>query len=308
MKITVIIPAYNEEKVIGECVHSLFDQTYPEKEIIVVDDGSSDKTLDVLLKFRVRHDGLRILKQDHKGPGAARNLGALSAKGKILVFVDADMTFDKRFLHDLVKPIIEGKTRGTTSKEEYVKNWDNIWARCWNINEGWAPKRRHRLNSGSLLRSLYDFIAFAASQRNLSLQKFTDYQRVQITSVFRALSKSEFERVGGYTPGGYNDDYSLGAKLGYVPVETKAKFFHANPASLSEVFKQARWIGKRKYKFSWLGYLFSLGRSFIPVSLMVGLTKSVLNRQPKFTAFKVVYDLGIFFGVLSYWIFHKGGK
>src|SRR3989344_8477717 len=129
MKVSVIIPVYNEEKVIQYCLESLKNQTFRDMEIIVVDDGSTDRTQELV-------KGVMLLIQDHKGPGEARNFGAKQAKGEILVFVDADMTFDKDFIKELIKPIITEKSKGTFSKDEKVSNWDNIWAKCWNINEG----------------------------------------------------------------------------------------------------------------------------------------------------------------------------
>src|SRR3990167_9299484 len=130
-KVSIIVPTYNEQKCISACIRSLFNQTYNFFEIIVVDDGSKDDTVKIIKKFRVK-----LFKQDHKGPGSARNLGAKYASGKILVFVDADMTFDKNFIKDLTKPISEGKSIGTFSKNEMNKNLKNIWSRCWQINKG----------------------------------------------------------------------------------------------------------------------------------------------------------------------------
>ena len=178
-KISIIIPTYNEEKVLVECLASLDNQACKDFEVIVIDDGSSDKTWEILPDFKFKNYSLKMLKQDHKGAGAARNLGAKKATGEVLVFVDADMTFDDNFLKNLVKPIMEGKVKGTFSKEEYVENWNNVWARCWNINEGWEAKKRHP-------------------------KDYPDHQ-----PVFRAILKSEFDSVGGFTPGGYNDDWSL---------------------------------------------------------------------------------------------------
>ena len=271
MKLSVIIPTYNEEKVVGECINSLDKQTHPDFETIMVDDGSTDGTLDILKALRGKIDNLKILKQKHKGPGAARNLGAKEARGDILVFVDADMTFDKNFLKNLVRPIVSGSAKGTFSKYEYVSNWDNVWARCWNINEGWEEKKRHPKN-------------------------YPDTQ-----PVFRALLKKEFDRVGGFDPkAGYMDDWTLSKKLGYEAVSAPgAIFYHQNPESLGEIFRQARWIGKRPYKLGLVGNLIALLRASFPVSLIVGLIKSVFSRNFAFLVFKLVYDLGIFIGIIE---------
>lgn len=270
MKLSVIIPIYNEEKVIVGALESLDKQSYPDFEIIVVDDGSTDKTLEVLRNLQLTINSLQILEQNHKGTGAARNLAAKKARGNILVFVDADMLFETKFLSMLVKPIVAGKAKGTFSKYEYVANWNNLWARCWNINEDWEKGRRHP-------------------------KGYPDTQKV-----FRAILKSEFLRVGGFTPGGYNDDWSLFTKLGYEAVSAPgAIFYHKNPATLVEVFKQARWVGKRPYKLGFIGSLFALVRASLPVSIIIGITKAVLKKAPEFILFKVVYDFGIVLGILT---------
>ena len=271
MKLSVIIPTYNEEKVVGECIGSLGKQTYPDFETIMVDDGSTDGTLDILKALRGKINTLKILKQKHKGPGAARNLGAKEARGDILVFVDADMTFDRNFLKNLVRPIVSGSAKGTFSKYEYVSNWDNIWARCWNINEGWEEKKRHPKN-------------------------YPDTQKV-----FRAILKKEFDKVGGFDPqGGYMDDWTLSKKLGYEAVSAPgAIFYHENPESLGEIFRQARWIGKRPYKLGIVGDFVSLIRSSFPFSIIIGIFKSILSGNFAFLIFKPVYDFGIFMGVIE---------
>jgi glycosyltransferase involved in cell wall biosynthesis len=279
MKISVIIPTYNEKSVLGSCIESLGDQTLTDFEIIVVDDGSTDGTVEILRNLQLIIPNFRFFVQKHKGAGAARNLGAKHAKGRILVFVDADMTFDRDFIRNLTLPIVEGLSKGTFSKEEYVSNWENIWARCWNINEGWEEKRRHPKN----------------------------YPDIQ--PVFRAILKSEFDKVGGFTPGGYDDDWSLSRKLGYGAVAAPgAIFYHKNPSSLTEVYNHAKWVGKRRYKLGLVGLLVALIRSSFPVSLIVGLSKSFAILNFKFLIFKLVYDFGIFVGVLEFLVTKKSSK
>ncbi len=282
-KVSVIIPAFNEEEVIEKCLKTLIDQSYKELEIIVIDDGSTDKTMEVLLNLKSEISSLKILEQKHLGPGLARNLGANKASGDILVFVDADMTFDKNFIGKLIEPIINGKTIGTFSKEEFVSNKDNIWSKCWNINKGLPVNKMHHEN----------------------------YPNEQ--KVFRAILKKEFEKSGGFRPIGYVDDYTISESLGILAKAAPgAIFYHQNPGNLTEIYKQARWIGKseyknRKIKNEQIMRIFSIIRYSLPCSLLKGVLESVKNGLPQYLIFKVVYDLAIeisligsFFGEQSY--------
>jgi glycosyltransferase involved in cell wall biosynthesis len=281
MKTSVIIAVYNEEDVIGQCLVSIADQSVKDYEVIVVDDGSTDNTKPEIEKFLKKNKNgiFFFLGKNHLGPGAARNLGAVYAKGEILVFVDADMSFDRRFLEMLTKPIIKGKTIGTFSKDEYVSNWENVWARCWNINEGWEEKRRHPKN-------------------------YPDKQKV-----FRAIKKDIFLSSGGFTPGGYTDDYSLYQKIGKMAINAPgAVFYHKNPSSLKEVFLHAKWVSKREYKLGIVGRFYTLFKVNLIFSLLIGVYKSVKSKTPQYILFKVFYDTGIFFGIVTHIVTRKGFK
>lgn len=309
IKISVIIPTYNEANVIVDCLKSLGKQTVKDFEVIIVDDGSTDDTLEKIESITYHVSRITVLQQKHCGPGAARNLGAKSAKGKVLIFVDADMTFSRNFLKELVKPIQKGKTKGTFSKEEYVSNWENVWARCWNINEGWLPMRRHAGERMSIFNKMYNRLAFIFNNRSLSLKEFEKEMEFKEINVFRAIIKSEFDRVGGFTPGGYTDDYTLSKKLKYGAYNVRsARFYHKNPGSLVEIYKHAKWVGKRKYKLGVIGYFFTLFKSSFPVSIAVGLYKSLTNFNLAFVVFKIIYDFGLSVGILEYLVKGKSVK
>jgi GT2 family glycosyltransferase len=86
--VSVIVPAYNAERFLGRALRSVLAQTYPHLELLVVDDGSADKTADVIRSFtdtRIRH-----LSQPNRGQGAARNLGIRASTGRYVTFLDAD--------------------------------------------------------------------------------------------------------------------------------------------------------------------------------------------------------------------------
>ncbi len=89
-KVSVIIPAYNVERFIAECVNSVRSQTYKNLEIIIIDDGSSDGTLDICQKLALEDDRIKIVRNNHGGVSRARNAGLDNATGELIVSVDSD--------------------------------------------------------------------------------------------------------------------------------------------------------------------------------------------------------------------------
>lgn len=90
MKITIIIPVYNAEEFLEECLCSAVSQTIEEKEIICIDDGSSDKSGCILEQYQKKYPYIKVFTQKNEGSGAARNLGLKAASGKYVCFLDAD--------------------------------------------------------------------------------------------------------------------------------------------------------------------------------------------------------------------------
>lgn len=88
--ISVIIPVYNQELFIAQCLDSVLTQSFKDLEVILVDDGSTDRTVDILKKYNAQHKRVRLLSQKNKGAGAARNLGLDHANGEYIHFMDAD--------------------------------------------------------------------------------------------------------------------------------------------------------------------------------------------------------------------------
>lgn len=279
--ISVVIPTYNESKWIGQCVESLLDQSLRPFEILVVDDGSTDDTIikiEVLQK-QFSEKLVKLFKQKHKGPGEARNLAAQKAKGEILLFIDADMTFEKNFIKKVIAPINEGKTIGTDSQSGKIANNENYWARAWNLGK---------------------FVA-AGNFSNDYLTELTPNKR-NYGGIFRAILKKEFTRVGGFETGGdYTDDASLANKL-----QEKAKivpdslFFHWNPDTIEEVWMRARWIGAGKnFTGTTEKKIKNLIKFCLPASIVKGIIIGKKFDFMQFVFFKIVYDQAVWVSVLK---------
>lgn len=93
MNVSVVIPSYNSAKTIGKCLSSLAEQTYPPKEIIVVDGKSTDSTIEIVRRF---NDARLIINMRNHTTGSNRNRGAEAAKGDIVLFCDSDCIAHKK--------------------------------------------------------------------------------------------------------------------------------------------------------------------------------------------------------------------
>lgn len=111
----VIVPLYNKRQHVVRAIHSVLSQTYHHIEIVVVDDGSTDGSVDVL--SAISDPRLRIIRQPNLGPGAARNRGWKSTSGSLVAFLDADDYWDDDYLewsiaHIIKDPSIAAVTSG----------------------------------------------------------------------------------------------------------------------------------------------------------------------------------------------------
>lgn len=100
-KISVIIPAYNSEKHIEEAIESVINQTLKDIEIILVDDGSIDETLNICCKYSKLDKRIKVIHQKNKGISAARNIGIDNATGEYIAFLDSDDTIELTMYEEL---------------------------------------------------------------------------------------------------------------------------------------------------------------------------------------------------------------
>src|SRR5690625_1784003 len=88
--ISIIIPVFNVERYLRDCLDSVFNQTYSEIEIITINDGSTDKSLEILKEYQYKCEKMKIISQHNTGQSAARNKGIELSKGKYIYFLDSD--------------------------------------------------------------------------------------------------------------------------------------------------------------------------------------------------------------------------
>lgn len=105
--VSVIVPAYNVEQYILQCLESLRKQAYSNVEVVVVNDGSKDRTPEIAKEYVEAHPNFIFVHQENQGSGVARNTGIQHAKGDFLAFVDPDDWVDEDYVDRLVKAQLE---------------------------------------------------------------------------------------------------------------------------------------------------------------------------------------------------------
>lgn len=101
-KITVVVPVYNVEKYLSKCLESILAQNFDNYEVVIVNDGSTDNSLEIAQKYEKQYPAIiRVISQKNKGLGGARNTGIRNAKGEYILFVDSDDTIKQGMLSNL---------------------------------------------------------------------------------------------------------------------------------------------------------------------------------------------------------------
>ena len=133
-KISVIIPVYNAEKYIRETLDSIIKQSYKNREIILIENGSKDRGPDIIQEYAAKYPEIHIIKGSGKGPGAARNRGMRLAKGDYIIFADADDYFSDAEIFRKYVSLGE-----QTNADIIVSNYARLW------EEKILPAAKHEL-------------------------------------------------------------------------------------------------------------------------------------------------------------------
>ncbi len=119
---SVVIPLYNKENYIKETIKSVLNQSFTDFELIIVNDGSTDNSLEITQKYLLNFQNCKIINQKNKGLSATRNKGILEADGELIAFLDADDFWHPGFLntiYDLYTKYPEASLYGTSYLEKY---------------------------------------------------------------------------------------------------------------------------------------------------------------------------------------------
>lgn len=109
---SIVVPTYNNEDTIEACLRTLIKQSYPVKEIIVVNDGSTDRTLEVLSAIANEHPSISVISVEHGGRSKARNIGVKHANGEIIFFGEGDAIYKRDYLEKAVALMVANSKMG----------------------------------------------------------------------------------------------------------------------------------------------------------------------------------------------------
>ncbi len=251
--LSVIIPAYNEERVIAKTLESILEADYPEKEIIVVDDGSTDRTFEEASRFGGR---VVVLRKENGGKHSALNYGAQFAKGEILLVVDADTIIGRTSLREISKKFLDKDVVAVAGNVKVLNR--NSWlTRCQALE--------YIISIQTFRRALDRFGAVTV-----------------VPGALGAFRKRILEEIGFYDNNTLTEDFDVtvkALKTGFVVQgSSMALAYTQSPQTLADFYKQRmRWY-RGNFQTLWkhsdaltnprYGFLHSLGFPFVLMSML----------------------------------------
>lgn len=201
VKVSVVIPVYNAEKFLDDCLTTLIKQSLQEIEILCVNDGSTDGSLEVLRRYEKEDARIRVFTQENQGAGAARNLGLAQAKGDYLSFLDADDFYEPDMLEQAYKVAKEKDADvcvfyadlfDTVKKEYRPCTW--AFRRQYFKDQAVFSPKEHP-NNINIFRMFNGWPWDKLFKREFILRQGLEYQNLRTTNdmyfVFMALAKAE---------------------------------------------------------------------------------------------------------------------
>lgn len=213
-RISIIVPAYNEEKVVARTIETLLEADYPNKEIVIVDDGSEDNTYAVASKYIGK--GVKVVHRPNGGKFAALNAGIAVAGGEIIITVDADSLIARAAIAEIVKGFEDPEVAGVAGNLK-VFNTDKLITK---------------------LQALEYIVQIQVVRR-----AFENFGSLTVASgAFSAFRKTAIEEVGMYDPDYLLEDFDITIKLlkshSILHGNNEAVCYTEAPETLHDVYKQ----------------------------------------------------------------------
>jgi poly-beta-1,6 N-acetyl-D-glucosamine synthase len=213
-RVSIIVPAYNEEKVVARTIETLLEADYPNKEIIVVDDGSKDNTYAIASKYI--NKGVKVVHRPNGGKFAALNTGIAMSSGEIIVTVDADSLIARAAIAEIVKGFEDPEVAGVAGNLK-VFNTDKLIGK---------------------IQALEYIVQIQVVRR-----AFENFGSLTVASgAFSAFRKKALEEIGWYDPDYLLEDFDITIKLlkshRILHGNNEAVCYTEAPETLRDVYRQ----------------------------------------------------------------------
>ena len=141
-KISIVMPVFNSEKYLANCLESIMAQTFKDFELICVNDGSTDNSLNILNNFKKKYENsIKIINQNNQGAGASRNNGFKAVKSETCIFLDSDDYFECDFLEKMYEKYSETKADIVICRYNVILPDNKFHAVCQGIKENMIPEK-----------------------------------------------------------------------------------------------------------------------------------------------------------------------
>ncbi len=303
VKVSVIIPVYNAEAYLKECIDSILSQTLKDIEVICVDDGSTDKSLEILKDYEKADNRIKILTQENKYAGVARNNGIKAACGKYLVFLDSDDFFEPELLETQYNQCEKyGADIGLCAANQYNQTTEKFIDTSWFLPERyttiqpfnrdtWPEKifqvstlapwnkmfsaefvRKHSLEFQALPRAndvYFTMVSLALAEKIVSVNKVLVHYRVGLTGNLQAANQK--------TPLAFCDAlYAVKKRLAEENIFEKVRISFASNA-ISQVLYN---LNKLKDSSAYDALMDSLLEKYLDeFAIYQGIKEGVLDKQ-----------------------------
>ncbi|HJT09511.1 MAG TPA: glycosyltransferase family 2 protein, partial [Candidatus Nitrosotalea sp.] len=226
-KVTVLVPAYNEEKVIARTIEGLIETEYPNKEIVVIDDGSKDQTFSIMNNYKNK---VKVLHKENGGKASAINFGLAYSTGEIIVIVDADTIIGRDSLVHLVKGFVVDKDVAAVAGNILVRNRKNWLTRCQALEY---------ISGIQIARRALDIFGAISV----------------VPGALGAFRRSVLEEIGTYHKDTLVEDFDVTMKILKTKLvisgSSKATAYTEAPESIRNLYRQRkRWYGGNLQVFS----------------------------------------------------------
>ena len=188
--VSIIVPVYNTEEYIRQCLDSILNQTYQNFECLLINDGSSDNSADICREFVAKDTRFRYFEKENGGVSSARNLGIERSEGAYITFVDSDDWVDSDYLEVLYSAILEEQADIAVSTYKKFNTSDN----CWYFHSFQVKYDRKVFTNIELIDELVDLDSFDFSYRFVSgkLVNRTSLKRIRFNELTTLGEDMEF--------------------------------------------------------------------------------------------------------------------